>query len=95
MRSGSGPSQPMKVLMAPSSGYSVNYLRDVSGLGQALAYLRPIQRNLDTSPTSPDTNSGQPEVCIHCFWLETNDGQCDQAEKIDFNFIVIFNKEGG
>lgn len=74
LRSGSGPSQPMKVLMAPTSGYSVNYLRDVSGLGQALAYLRPIQRNLDTSPpTSPATNSGQPEVCINCFWLETND----------------------
>ena len=66
LRSGSGPSQPLKLVLAPSSGYSVSYLRDFSGLGQALAYLRPIQRSLDTSPTSQAADSDQHDVCIYC-----------------------------
>ena len=40
------------VLKPPTStGYSVNFLRNESGLGQALAYIRPLQRSLDTSPS--------------------------------------------
>ena len=30
-------------------GYSVKFLRDESGLGQALAYIRPLQKHLDIS----------------------------------------------
>lgn len=36
----------------PSSGYSVAFLRDCSGLGQATAYIRPLQRDLDTTPVA-------------------------------------------
>ena len=32
------------------SGYSVRFLRDESGLGQALAYIRPLQKDLNMSP---------------------------------------------
>ena len=32
----------------PPGGYSVPFLRDAAGLGQALAYIRPLQKDLDT-----------------------------------------------
>ena len=40
----------LAVLRQPACGYSVKYLRESSGLGQALLYIRPLQMNLDTSP---------------------------------------------
>ena len=40
------------VVLKPSvtTGYSVKFLRDESGLGQALAYVRPLQTSLDSTP---------------------------------------------
>ena len=38
------------------------FLRDAAGLGQALAYIRPLQIDLDTSA---DESAEQPEqVCV-------------------------------
>ena len=53
LRSGNSTSvRGLCVLKAPrSTGYSVHFLRNESGLGQALAYIRPLQRSLDTSPS--------------------------------------------
>ena len=39
----------LEVIEPPASGYSVRFLRDASGLGQAIAYVWPIQRDLDTT----------------------------------------------
>ena len=52
LRSGASTSvRGLCVLKPPATtGYSVNFLRNESGLGQALAYVRPLQRSLDTSP---------------------------------------------
>ncbi|CAH3150960.1 unnamed protein product, partial [Porites evermanni] len=42
--------QSLVLLRPPASvGNSVEFLRDESGLGQALAYIRPLQRSLDVS----------------------------------------------
>ncbi len=49
LRSGISLNDPLQLINAPSSGYSVAFLRDMSGLGQALAYVRPVQSNLDTN----------------------------------------------
>ena len=47
----SGPLKRLLLLKPPlATGYSVKYLRDDCGLGQALAYIRPLQRNLNISP---------------------------------------------
>jgi hypothetical protein len=48
LRTGSG-GNTLSVISPPATGYSVPFLRDTSGLGQALGYIRPLQRNLDTS----------------------------------------------
>ena len=40
----------LDVIHPPKRGYSVTFLRDSSWLGQAIAYVRPIQQNLDTTP---------------------------------------------
>ena len=46
-----GPSGNELVLIrSPPSGYTVPYLRDSSGIGQALLFIRPLQMNLDASP---------------------------------------------
>ena len=37
-------------IQPPRSGYSVPFLRDSAMLGQAVAFIRPIQKNLDTTP---------------------------------------------
>ena len=51
MRTGhQGSNTVLTTIIPPASGYSVPFLRDSSGLGQALAYIRPLQRNLDTTP---------------------------------------------
>ena len=50
LRSGGSPKQLVLVRPPPHSGYSVPFLRNNSGLGQALAYVRPLQRDLDTTP---------------------------------------------
>ena len=50
------------LIPVPSLGYSVPYLRDHSGLGQALAYIRPLQARLDLSPAEVDQiERPQPE----------------------------------
>ena len=46
LRSGS-PSSKLSLITPPSGGYSVAFLRDAAGLGQALAYIRPLQKDLD------------------------------------------------
>jgi hypothetical protein len=50
LRSGGPSPRNLMLINAPVTGYSVKFLRDESGLGQAIAYIRPLQRNLDTSP---------------------------------------------
>ena len=43
------PVHSLVVITPPPAGYSVAFLRDESGLGQALAYVRPLQKNLEIS----------------------------------------------
>ena len=47
----------------PKSGYDVPFLRDSGGLGQAVAFIRPIQNNLDMAPVAMLETS---EVSLHC-----------------------------
>ena len=46
MRSAQGTM--LSLITPPPGGYSVPFLRDAAGLGQALAYIRPLQKDLDT-----------------------------------------------
>ena len=52
-----GMSNELVLIEPPQSGYSVGFLRDIAGLGQAIAFVRPLQRNLDMSTTPSITNS--------------------------------------
>jgi hypothetical protein len=47
MRRGSEQVNDVMIIQPPRSGYSVPFLRDAAGLGQAIAFIRPIQINLD------------------------------------------------
>ena len=50
LRTGFSPGKSLVLLRPPASvDYSVKCLRDESGLGQALAYIHPLQRSLDVS----------------------------------------------
>ena len=49
LRRGPSPSE-LSVIPPPNSGYTVHFLRDCAGLGQAIAYIRPVQRNLNQDP---------------------------------------------
>jgi len=49
LRRGPSPSE-LSVIPPPNSGYTVHFLRDCAGLGQAIAYVRPVQRNLNQDP---------------------------------------------
>ena len=74
LRSGISLTDQLQLITAPSSGYSVSFLRDMSGLGQALAYLRPVQRNLDTSQQAEVASSVGGKV-LEGFFLITNYGK--------------------
>lgn len=61
LRMGS-PNSKLFLINPPAGGYSVPFLRDTAGLGQALAYIRPLQMDLDTSVGE---SAQQPEqVCV-------------------------------
>lgn len=49
LRSGATVKDLVFIRPPPLTGYAVPFLRNESGLGQALAYVRPVQRNLDIS----------------------------------------------
>ena len=48
LRRGLSPSELS--IIPPNSGYIVLFLRDCAGLGQAIAYIRPVQCNLNQDP---------------------------------------------
>ena len=58
LRSGSPPSM-LSLIFTLACGYSVPFLRDAAGLGQALAYIRPLQKDLEMD--APVENTEQ--VC--------------------------------
>ena len=51
LRSGA-PSSKLLLITPPPGGYSVPFLQDAAGLGQALAYIRPLQMDLETDAVS-------------------------------------------
>lgn len=59
LRSGLSP-KDLHLLTPPSNtGYSVQFLRDISGLGQAIAYIRPVQADLDSSSLELDVQGAE------------------------------------
>ena len=52
-----GMSNELVLIDPPPSGFSVPFLRDIASLGQAIAFLRPIQCNLDMTPRSSNTDN--------------------------------------
>ena len=69
LRSGASTSvRGLCVLKPPATtGYSVNFLRNESGLGQGLAYIRPLQRSLDTSPDVEEVRADNITLLIKDF----------------------------
>ena len=55
----------LDVIHPPKRGYSVPFLQDSSGLGQAIAYVRPIQQNLDTTPL--ESEDSQEDMCLEVY----------------------------
>ena len=51
-----------KTARLPASGYSAKYLRDSSGLGHALLYIRQLQMNIDISTEDTDGTDFDLEV---------------------------------
>lgn len=49
MRS-SGNRRSLELVSIPSMGYTVPFLKEI--LGQAIGYIRPLQKNLDLAPAS-------------------------------------------
>lgn len=56
LRSGVHPGELLIIKPSPL-GYTVPFLRDYAGLGQALIYVRPIQQNLDMSEVKQEVVS--------------------------------------
>ena len=49
-----------------ATGYSMNFLKNESGLNQALAYIHPLQRNLDTLPIDIEEVGMCSVVALKC-----------------------------
>ena len=66
-----GMSNELVLIEPPPSGYSVTFLRDSADLGQAIAFIRPLQSNLDMTPVAASVNDRSLEVKkglgLHCF----------------------------
>ncbi|XP_053406476.1 uncharacterized protein LOC123545143 [Mercenaria mercenaria] len=71
LRSNCGSRVSLEVLKMPSTGFTSIYLANESNLGQALCYIRPIQKDLElhigsTQEHSEPTESDVTEQCIDC-----------------------------
>ena len=65
-----GSNTVLTTIIPPASGYSVPFLRDSSGLGQALAYIRPLQPDLDRTPVfKVSFSSFLFGICKGCFLI--------------------------
>ena len=70
-----GPSGNGLVLVRqPPIGYTVKYLRDVCGIGQALLYIRPLQMDLDTSSEETTTTEQDAEVKRRAVYIQMGGG---------------------
>ena len=62
LRMGS-PNAKLFLINPPAGGYSVPVLWDTVGLAQALAYIRPLQMDLDTS-VGESAHQQSEQVCV-------------------------------
>lgn len=53
LRSGAKPGELFLIKPPAAVGYSVPFLRESAGLGQAIVYIRPLQKDLDDTEWSP------------------------------------------
>ena len=58
LRRGPSPSE-LTLIPPPPSGYTVKFLRDSAGLGQAIAFVRPLQCNLSREAIKPVSDHSQ------------------------------------
>ena len=58
LRRGPSPSK-LTLIPPPPSGYTVKFLRDSAGLGQAIAFVRPLQCNLNREAIKPVSDHSQ------------------------------------
>lgn len=70
--------QSLVLIPPPAAGYSVPFLRDMSGLVQALAYVRPAQTNLDIAEIS--VVSDNEVLCTYTFNSKIN----------GYNYSILF-----
>ena len=75
LRSGLSPKDLYLITQPSSCGYTASFLRDTSGLGQAIAHIRPIQADLDTTPieTTAGNDPLQVKLSYICTDLSFND----------------------
>ena len=62
--------QSLVLIPPPAAGYSVPFLRDMPGLGQALAYVRPVQRNLNIAEVCVESDN--EVLCTYSFTCNSN-----------------------
>lgn len=69
LRSNIGSRVALELLKMPPNGFTSNYLANESNLGQAMCYIRPIQRNISTLIDCAQDyaeSSERVEECLKC-----------------------------
>ncbi|XP_076730217.1 uncharacterized protein LOC143416174 [Maylandia zebra] len=66
--SGTTRSRNLCTIPSPDTGYTVRYLRSpLSGIGQALIYIRPLQKSIDLEDSLTTLQQqGPPTKCLNC-----------------------------
>ena len=69
LRSGATVKELVVVRPPSLSGYNVPFLQNESGLGQALAYIRPVQKNLNITELDLESQVSTPLIrqSVNCF----------------------------
>ena len=50
LRSSHSDKTKLDVIWPPATGYTARFMAEISGIGQAVCYVRPVQCDLDTRP---------------------------------------------
>ena len=56
----------MDIIYPPANGYTARFMADISGIGQATCYIRPVHRDPDMPTDTEVSNEVTTEMCLGC-----------------------------
>ena len=91
LRSSCSYKTKMDIIWPPANGYTARFTSGISGIGQAMCYIRPVQRDLDTLPDMEVSSEDTTETCLDVT-LRFLSHSCQQKPRKDEALFPVMMK---